>query len=88
MTLRIEVAREDVMTSRFAISPLWELTQALRVLARPPSRDAAALRPWLIRVRDRYHQLARDVDVAVLHALHTQAFDLLQRATEAIASKA
>lgn len=69
MTLRIEVAREDVMTSRFAISPLWELTQALRVLARPPSRDAAALRPWLIRVRDRYHQLARDVDVAVLHAL-------------------
>jgi DNA-binding transcriptional ArsR family regulator len=69
MTLRIEVAREDVMTSRFAISPLWELTQALRVLGRPPSRDAAALRPWLIRVRDRYHRLAREVDVAVLHAL-------------------
>ena len=69
MTLRIEVAHEDVMTSRFAISPLWELTQSLRLLARPPSRDDAALRPWLIRVRDRYHQLAREVDLAVLHAL-------------------
>ncbi len=69
MTLRIEVAHEHVMTSRFAISPLWELTQALRSLARPPSRDDAALRPWLIRVRDRYQRLARDVDLAVLHAL-------------------
>ena len=69
MTLRIEVAHEDVMTSRFAISPLWELTQSLRSLARPPSRDDAALRPWLIRVRDRYHRLAREVDLAVLHAL-------------------
>ena len=69
MTLRIEVAQQDVMTSRFAISPLWELTQALRSLAGPPSRDDAALRPWLIRVRDRYQRLARDVDLAVLHAL-------------------
>ena len=69
MTLRIEVAHEDVVTSRFAISPLWELAQALRSLGRPPSRDAAALRPWLVRVRDRYHRLARDVDLAVLHVL-------------------
>lgn len=69
MTLRIEVGQQDVMTSRFAISPLWELTQALRLLARPPSKDDAALRPWLIRVRDGYHQLAREVDLAVLYAL-------------------
>ena len=71
MTLRIEVAHEDVVTSRFAISPLWELAQALRSLARPPSRDDAALRPWLVRVRDRYHRLARDVDLAVLYALQS-----------------
>jgi DNA-binding transcriptional ArsR family regulator len=69
MTLRIKVAQQDLVTSRFAISPLWELTQALRTLAGPPSRDAAALRPWLVRVRDRYQRLARDVDLAVLHAL-------------------
>ena len=69
MTLRIEVAQQDLVTSRFAISPLWELTQALRTLAGPPSRDDAALRPWLVRVRDRYQRLARDVDLAVLHAL-------------------
>ena len=36
MTLRIEVAHDDVMTSRFAISPLWELTQSLR-FAGPPA---------------------------------------------------
>jgi DNA-binding transcriptional ArsR family regulator len=69
MTLRIEVAQQDLVTSRFAISPLWELTQALRTLAGPPSRDDAALRPWLVRVRDRYQRLARDTDLAVLHAL-------------------
>jgi DNA-binding transcriptional ArsR family regulator len=69
MTLRIEVAQQDVVTSRFAISPLWELTQALRTLAGPPSRGDAALRPWLVRVRDRYQRLARDADLAVLHAL-------------------
>src|SRR5581483_1205533 len=63
------VAGEDVMTSRFAISPLWELTQALRLLGRPAARDEAALRPWLIRVRDRYHRLAGEVDLAVLYAL-------------------
>jgi DNA-binding transcriptional ArsR family regulator len=69
MTLRIEVAQQDLVTSRFAISPLWELTQALRRLAGPPARDDAALRPWLVRVRDRYQRLARDADLAVLHAL-------------------
>jgi len=69
MTLRIAVAREDVMTSRFAISPLWELTQSLRVLARPPAGDEAALRPWLARVRTRYRRLAGRADLAVLHAL-------------------
>ncbi len=69
MTLRIEVAQQDVVTSRFAISPLWELTQALRTLAGPPSRGDAAIRPWLARVRDRYQRLSRDADLAVLHAL-------------------
>ena len=31
--LRINVRNEDLTMSRFALSPLWELTQALRLLA-------------------------------------------------------
>ena len=57
--------------SRFALSPLWELTQALRVLASEPrQRDRAVLRPWLLRARDRYGALARETDLGVIDALN------------------
>ena len=50
MVLRIEVRNEDLTMSRFALSPLWELTQALRLLAGGPrQRDETMLRPWLLR---------------------------------------
>ena len=53
MVLRIEVRNEDLTMSRFALSPLWELTQALRQLARGRrQRDETVLRPWLLRARD------------------------------------
>ena len=68
MVLRIEVGNEDLTTSRFALSPLWERTHALRVLANPP--DEPVLRPWLVRARDRYRALAREADVAVILALN------------------
>ena len=68
MVLRIEVGNEDLTTSRFALSPLWELTHALRLLANPP--DEPVLRPWLVRARDRYRALAREADVAVILALN------------------
>src|SRR5690348_934654 len=56
--------------SRFALSPLWELTQALRQLARGPrQRDETVLRPWLLRARDRYRALARETDLGVIDAL-------------------
>ncbi|HEV2254994.1 MAG TPA: DUF5937 family protein [Streptosporangiaceae bacterium] len=67
MTLRIEVGNEDLTMSRFALSPLWELTHALRLLARPPHEPV--LRPWLVRARDRYRALARETDVGVILAL-------------------
>ena len=67
VVLRVEVGREDLTRSRFALSPLWELTHAMRLLARP--HDDSVLRPWLVRARDRYRALARDVDVEVIHAL-------------------
>ncbi len=67
MTLRIQVSNEDLTTSRFALSPLWELTHALRLLARPPAESV--LRPWLVRARDRYRALVREADIGVINAL-------------------
>ena len=54
--------------SRFALSPLWELTHALRLLAGPS--DTSVLRPWLARARDRYLALTREADVGVILALN------------------
>ena len=71
MVLRIDVRNEDLTMSRFALSPLWELTQALRQLgAGPRQRDQAVLRPWLARARDRYRALAREADLGVIAALN------------------
>ena len=72
MALRISVGNEDLAMSRFAISPLWELTCALRRLADAESgrrRPAPVLEPWLARARSRYQALAREADIDVIHAL-------------------
>jgi hypothetical protein len=69
MSLTIEVGSTDLTTSRFAISPLWELTQALRLLARRSDQDESVLRPWLARTRDRYQALARKTDLDAVLAL-------------------
>jgi len=68
VVLRVEVGNEDLTVSRFALSPLWELTHALRLLAGPP--DTSVLRPWLARARDRYLALTREADVGVILALN------------------
>jgi DNA-binding transcriptional ArsR family regulator len=68
--VRIKASSADITASRFAISPLWELSQALRLLSgRWKHRDTTMLRPWLIRTGDRYGRLAREADLAVLDAL-------------------
>jgi len=70
VTLRIEVSGDDVTASRFAISPLWELTQALRQLAgRSPRGEATALRPWLARATSRYQLLRKETDLDTVLAL-------------------
>jgi DNA-binding transcriptional ArsR family regulator len=75
MALRIDVRNEDLTMSRFALSPLWELTQALRLLAGVQGQpDVPVLRPWLVRARDRYQELARETDLAVILALHTPSW--------------
>lgn len=68
MALRISVTGEDLARSRFAISPVWELTSALRHLADVEPR-AAVLEPWLARIRSRYQALARDADLEAIQAL-------------------
>ena len=68
VALRIEVGREDLTMSRFALSPLWELSQALRLLANPPNESV--LRPWLVRARDRYVALTREADIGLILALN------------------
>ena len=69
--LRIDVRNEDLTMSRFALSPLWELTQALRLLpggSRQPD-EPVVLRPWLLRALDRYRALARETDLGVIRML-------------------
>ncbi len=73
--LRIAVGNRDIAASRFAISPLWELVSALRRLAvtmpgSPHRRIIPALEPWLAQARDRYLELAREADLAVVQALY------------------
>jgi DNA-binding transcriptional ArsR family regulator len=68
VALRIEVGNDDLTMSRFALSPLWELTNALRVLANPPGEPV--LRPWLVHARDRHRALTREADIAVILALN------------------
>jgi DNA-binding transcriptional ArsR family regulator len=71
MALRIEVRNEDLTMTRFALSPLWELTHALRLLAYDPARPGEpVLRPWLAQARDRYRALARETDIDVILALN------------------
>jgi DNA-binding transcriptional ArsR family regulator len=88
VALRIEVRREDLTTSRFAISPLWELTSALRVLAGTEPQDLSALRPWLAQARDRYLELARHADLEVIRALNPPGWgsDFLSRVPASVST--
>ncbi|MEU9351110.1 winged helix-turn-helix domain-containing protein [Streptomyces griseoloalbus] len=57
--LAIEVGPVDVARTRYAISPLGEAMQALRVAA--GAQTAGPLRPWAERIAPRYEQLRRQV---------------------------
>ena len=75
MALRTEVRRDDLTMSRFALSPLWELMRALRLLSgATPSQGGTVLRPWLARTRDRYRALARETDLEVVLALQPPGY--------------
>jgi DNA-binding transcriptional ArsR family regulator len=72
--LRIRVASEDLVHSRFAISPLFELVNALRVLAEFPRRSTPTLQPWLERTAGRYQSLRGQVDVDAVLALQPPGY--------------
>src|SRR3954470_9117087 len=62
ITLRL--GSEDVANLRFAISPLMELHSSVRALEHPEAKTLHL--PWVAATRER----ARDLDMALLHALH------------------
>ncbi|MCT2582554.1 ArsR/SmtB family transcription factor [Actinophytocola gossypii] len=66
--LRLTVHRDDLLNSRFAVSPLFELDNLLRKLdGHTPSR----LPPeWLARLRPVYRELRRTTALPAVQALH------------------
>jgi DNA-binding transcriptional ArsR family regulator len=66
--LRLEVAIEDLLRSRFALSPAFELATVLRALER--GGDPLP-RAWLRRLRPGFERLRRDTELGAALALHT-----------------
>ena len=67
--LRIVVDTEDLLHSRFAISPAFELSNVLRLLEGLPGRRSPAA--WLDRLRPAFEDLRRTTDLDAALALHT-----------------
>lgn len=69
---RLAVGPDDLAQSRFAVSPLWELVHAMRALAGP--RGGGPAQPWVERARERFAELRRRADVAVVLALQPPGY--------------
>ncbi|MFC7867994.1 ArsR/SmtB family transcription factor [Streptomyces murinus] len=66
--LRFEVSVEDLLRSRFALSPAMELSALLRSLA---GRDRPLPRAWAARLRPAFERLRRETELDAFLALHT-----------------
>src|SRR4051812_41974322 len=66
--LRLEVAAEDLLHTRFAVSPLFELGALLRRLS-----GLAPLGPFA-RLRPAYERLRAETDLDAVVALHTARY--------------
>ncbi|MER5462390.1 winged helix-turn-helix domain-containing protein [Streptomyces sp. NPDC002668] len=66
---RLEVCAEDLLRTRFALSPLTELTRLLRLL-RGGSRPALSAR-WVNRLEPAYRCLLRETDLHAVLALES-----------------
>ena len=67
--LRFEVSADDLLRTRFAISPLFELASLLHVLAGQTSRRLPPA--WAARVTPAYRSLRADPAFRAATALHT-----------------
>lgn len=72
--LHLYVAGTDLVRSRFAISPLWELVQALRRLEAPTVGVDAALAPWVHRLQRRFEALRDRLDLSLVFALQSPGY--------------
>ena len=61
--VRIRASAEDLMQTRFAFSPLWEVVASFRALV-DPSRHAIHL-PWMVQAREEL----RGLELGPLRAL-------------------
>ncbi|MFR9792845.1 ArsR family transcriptional regulator [Streptomyces sp. MB22_4] len=66
--LRFEVCVEDLLRSRFALSPAMELATLLRSLA---DRNRPLPRSWATRLRPAFERLRRETALDAFLALHT-----------------
>ncbi|MBA9044229.1 MULTISPECIES: ArsR/SmtB family transcription factor [Streptomyces] len=67
--LRFEVSVEDLLRSRFALSPAMELSALLRSLA---GRNRPLPRAWADRLRPAFERLRRETELDAFLALHTE----------------
>jgi DNA-binding transcriptional ArsR family regulator len=68
--LRFEVGADDLLHSRFALSPLFELENLLRVLGGIGHQKL----PWAARLRPAFARLGRDTDLGALLALFSHRY--------------
>jgi len=66
--LRFEVTADDLLHSRFALSPLFELDNMLRMLSGQPRHGLPPA--WARRLAPAYRELARDPALQAVRALH------------------
>ncbi|WP_436536901.1 ArsR/SmtB family transcription factor [Actinoplanes sp. HUAS TT8] len=66
--MRFEVGAEDLLRTRFAVSPIFELQNLLRVLDAPAPALPAS---WLARFRSGFDQLRNDPCLAAIRVLKT-----------------
>jgi len=67
--IRFEVSTDDLLHSRFALSPAMELSNVLRRLAGLARHPVP--RSWMNRLRPAFQQLRRDTELDAVLALHS-----------------
>ena len=71
--IRFEVTADDLLRSRFAISPLFELDALLRLLVKPRGQHGLPS-GWSERLGPIFKQLRRDTDIDAVLALISKGF--------------